>query len=121
MCTAFRFYEAHLGGSALPDPSQVPPERRKDVLHARMNIGGTELVGSDVPPEHFESMRSAYLYFSVGSISEAERIYALLTDGGKIFMPLAETFIAFRFAMLRDRFGTFWALIYERPPGPRQL
>jgi PhnB protein len=121
---AFRFYEAHLGGKItmmmtqgeVPDASQVPPERRDDILHARMNIGGTELIASDVSPGHFQPMRSAYLYLSVDSVAEAERVYALLSDGGQVFMPLAETFFAHRFAMLRDKFGTSWALIYERSP-----
>jgi PhnB protein len=60
-------------------------------------------------------MRSAYLALALESIEETERIYALLSDGGQIFMPMQETFFAFRFAMLRDRFGTSWMLIHERP------
>jgi PhnB protein len=44
-----------------------------------------------------------------------ERIYALLADGGEIFMPIQETFFATRFAQLRDRFGTSWMLLHERP------
>jgi PhnB protein len=55
-----------------------------------------------VPPERFQPMRSVYLSLSVTSTDEAERIYALLSDGGQIFMPMEETFFAFRFAMLRD-------------------
>lgn len=120
---AFRFYEQHLGGkismmmthAELPDPSNVPPEWRNAILHARINIGGTELMGADVPPERFQPMRSAYLSLSVDSIDEAERIYALLSDGGQIFMPMEETFFAFRFAMLRDKFGTSWMILHERP------
>jgi PhnB protein len=50
----------------------------------------------------------------VDSSTEAERIYALLVDGGQIFMPMEETFFAHRFAMLRDRFGTSWMLLHER-------
>ena len=46
---------------------------------------------------------------------EAERIYALLSEGGEIFMKMEETFFAFRFAMLRDRFGTSWMILHERP------
>jgi PhnB protein len=53
----------------------------------------------------------------VTSIDEAERIYALLSNGGQIFMPMEETFFAHRFAMLRDRFGTSWMLLFERVPG----
>ena len=51
-------------------------------------------------------MRSVYLSLTVSSIDDAERLYALLSDGGEIFMPMQETFFAFRFGMLRDRFGT---------------
>jgi PhnB protein len=50
-------------------------------------------------------MRSAYLTLVVDSADEAERIYALLSDGGTI---------AFRFAMLRDKFGTSWMINHER-------
>jgi PhnB protein len=60
-------------------------------------------------------MRSAYLSLTVSSIAEAERIYALLADGGQIFMAMEETFFAFRFAMLRDKFGTSWMILHERP------
>jgi PhnB protein len=80
-----------------------------------MTIGETELLGADVPPDHFQPMRSAYLTLLLDSTDEAERIYALLTEGGQIFMPVEETFFAYRFAMLRDKFGTSWMLLHERP------
>jgi PhnB protein len=120
---AFRFYEEHLGGqitmmvthSQQPNANEVPPDWKDAILHARISLGGTELMGADVPPARFQPMRSAYLSLGVDSIDEAERIYAVLSDGGEIFMPMAETFFAFRFAMLRDRFGTSWMIIHERP------
>ncbi len=120
---AFRFYEQHLGGKVTmmmthgqqPNPNEVAPEWKNAILHARMNIGETELLGADIPPDRFQPMRSAYLSLIVNSIEEAERIYALLADGGQIFMPMQETFFAFRFGMLRDRFGTSWMIINERP------
>ena len=49
------------------------------------------------------------------SIDEAERVYALLSEGGEIFMKMEETFFAYRFAMFRDRFGTSWMLLNEKP------
>ena len=120
---AFRFYEQHLGGKITmmvthgqqPNPENVPPEWKNAVLHARISIGGTELLGADIPPERFQPMRSAYLSLIVDSTPEAERIYALLSDGGQIFMPMEETFFAHRFAMLRDKFGTSWMILHERP------
>lgn len=120
---AFLFYEQHLGAKILammtqgeqPDSSRVPPELKDSILYARLQIGGTDLMGSDVPPDRFQPMRSAYLSLSLDSIEEAERVYGLLSEGGQIFMPLQETFFAFRFAMLRDPFGTSWMIIHERP------
>jgi PhnB protein len=120
---AFRFYEQHLGGKITmmmthgqqPNAKDVPPELKNAILYARMSIGETELMGSDVPPDRFQPMRSVYLSLTVSSIEEAERIYALLSDGGQIFMPIQETFFAFRFGMLRDKFGTSWMILHERP------
>ena len=83
------------------------------MLHARIEIGGTILLGADIPPDRFQPMRSAYLTLMVDSVDEAERVYALLTKDGQIFMPMEETFFAKRFAMFRDRFGTSWMLLYD--------
>ncbi len=99
----------------LPNPTAVQPEWKDKILHARMSIGGTEIFGADIPPDRFQPMRSAYLSLSLDSTEEAERVYALLGDGGQIFMKMEETFFAFRFAMLRDRFGTSWMILHERP------
>ncbi len=122
---AFRFYEAHLGGkitvmmhqSDAPTQNNASPSTGSAIIHARMNIGATELLGNDVPPDFFKPMRSAYIYLSLDDSEEAERVHALLAEGGDVYMPLAETFFAFRFSMLRDRFGTLWSIIHQRPMG----
>ena len=118
---AFRFYERHLGGKIgmmmthgqAPEPSRVNPAQKDAVLHARISIGGTELMGADIPSA--EPMRSAYLSLGVESDAEAERVFAALSDGGEVFMPMQETFFATRFAQLRDRFGINWMIMHERP------
>jgi len=119
---AFEFYEQHLGGKItmlsthgdVPDPSKVPENWRNAVLHARIELGGTVVLGADIPPDRFQPMRSAYLTLILDSNDEAERVYALLSEAGEIFMKMEETFFAHRFAMLRDRFGTSWMLLHER-------
>ena len=118
---AFRFYEKHLGGrissmmthGQAPDQGRTGSEWKDAVLHARISIGDTELMGADIPTA--EPMRSAYLSLGVDSDSEAERIFSALSDGGQVFMPMQETFFATRFAQLRDRFGINWMIIHERP------
>jgi PhnB protein len=119
---AFQFYEKHLGGKINmmmthdenPDVKDVAPELKGKILHANMVIGETQLMASDVPGK-YEPMRSAYLSLMVDTTEDAERIYALLSEGGQIFMPMAETFYAFRFGMLRDKFGTSWMVLHPRP------
>src|SRR4029078_560549 len=119
---AFKFYEQHLGGKVTmlmrhgeqPEPGIVPADWNGKVLHARITLGGTELLGADIPPGRLQPMRSAYLSLTLDSIAEAERIHALLADGGETFMPLQETFFAHRFSMLRDKFGTSWMLLHPK-------
>jgi len=116
---AFAFYEQHLGAKLVSmmthgetPGSQVPPEWASKVVHAQLELGGTVIRGADIP--NAEPMRSAYLTLRLDSAEEAERVHALLSDGGQIFMAMEETFFASRFAMLRDRFGTSWMLLHER-------
>jgi PhnB protein len=115
---AFQFYEERLGGKIISlvrhrdqaDP-RIPADWRDKILHARIEIGGTVIMGADIPQA--EPMRSAYLTLSLDSEKEAERVYAVLVEGGEIFMKMGKMPFANRFAMLRDRFGTSWMLLHE--------
>ena len=118
---ALQFYEKHLGAKILmmmtydqmPDPKTIPPGMEKAVLHSRITIGDTAVMASDGPKA--EPMRSAYLCLSADSTPEAERIYKGLSDGGEVFMAMAETFFAHRFGQFRDKFGVNWMVIHEKP------
>jgi len=120
---AFRYYERHLGGRItmmmrvrdLPAGAPRPDEPEDKVIHGRMDVAGGELIGNDVPAGVFQPMRSTYLYLAVDSPEEAERVFAALADGGQVSTPLAEQFFASRFGQLRDRFGTLWTILHERP------
>ena len=115
---AFRFYEQHLGGRITgmvrhgdqPNP-HIPADWKDKVLHARIEIGSTVVMGADIP--NSEPMRSAYLSLTVDTEVEAERVYALLIEGGEVFMKMEKTPFANRFAMFRDQFGTSWMLLHQ--------
>jgi PhnB protein len=115
---AFRFYERELGGAITgivrhreqPNPD-IPADWKEKILHARIEIGSSVLMGADVP--NAEPMRSAYLTLTLDQETEAERIYRALADGGEIFMKMEKTHFANRFAMLRDRFGASWMLLQQ--------
>ena len=120
---AFRFYERHLGGRITglmthgegPEAARLPADWQGAVLHARLELGNAVLMGADVPGA--EPMRSAYVTLGVDTPEEAERVYALLSEEGQVFMKMEKTFFAERFAMLRDRFGTSWMLLHQPAAG----
>ncbi len=80
---AFQFYEQHLGGNItlmLPhqqQPPHFPAEWKKPILHAIIEIGGTQIRGADIPGA--EPMRSAYLTLRLETAEKAEDIYQLLS------------------------------------------
>jgi PhnB protein len=118
---AFRYYEKHLGGKVgmmmthgeLPQASPLGPEWNDKVVHARMAIANTELSGADIPDA--QPMRSAYLQLGVDSDADADRIFAALSEGGRVLMAMQETFFASRFAQVQDRFGLNWMIMHQRP------
>ena len=120
---ALRFYEQHLGGritmmmrrAEQPDQPLKWPGWEQSIQFATIDLGETQVMASDVPPDHFQLMRSVYMSLSVDSAAEAERIWTLLSDGAQVFMPLAETFFAVRFGQLRDKFGVSWMILALRP------
>ncbi|HXT16537.1 MAG TPA: VOC family protein [Gemmatimonadaceae bacterium] len=120
---AFQFYERHLGGKitamirkdSIPPGHPRPPGPDSFVIHARVTIGGVDLIGNDVPSEVYQPVRGAYLFLDVDSNEEADRVFALLAEGGQVGTPIAEAFFATRFGQVRDRFGVLWSVI-----GPRR-
>ena len=117
---AFNFYQTHLGGTITgtvrhgeqPNSNpNIPADWNYKILHSRMDIGRTVLMGADIPMA--EPMRSAYLTLTLESEEEAERVYAMLKNGGEVFMKMEKTPFANRFAMLRDKFGASWMLLHQ--------
>lgn len=130
---AFTFYEQCLGGRIVamtthadtPAADFVAPEWRNRIMHARLVVGDAVLMGSDSPPDLHESPQGFAVALQVDDPSEAERIYHALAEGGKVRMPLEETFWATRFGMLVDRFGIPWMINCEKAdalnPGERDV
>jgi PhnB protein len=119
---AFKFYEQILGGKieamfrheGSPAASHVPPEWGQKILHARMTIGQTVLMASDAPPGHYHKPQGFSINIATNDPVEAERIFGALEQGGTVSMPFQETFWAFRFGMVSDRFGVPWMINVEK-------
>jgi PhnB protein len=119
---AFRFYEQCLKGKLefvlrwgeSPTAQDAPAEWRNKILHAKLIVGDTELLGGDALPGTYESPRGFSLLISPADATEAERLFEALADNGTIQMPLQETFWSPRFGSVTDRFGISWTINYEK-------
>ena len=119
---AFKYYEKHLGGKinrlalyeGTPAEQHMPPEMRKQVIHAQIQIGDTTMMGADAPPDRYQVTHGIAVTLAVNTPADAERMFHALADGGEIHMALDKTFFAEKFGMLRDRFGVPWMVICEK-------
>jgi PhnB protein len=119
---AFKFYAKVLGGEIVamiphagtPAEGFVPAEWGSKIMHAYLRVGDAGFMGSDSPPDRAQKPQGFSVSIHVKDVSEAERIFAALAEGGSITMPIQETFWSPRFGMLTDRFGIPWMLNTEQ-------
>jgi PhnB protein len=83
------------------------PDAGDRVMHAELSIGESAIFGSDGHGPERKSGGYAVCLQAIDD-AEAERLFAALSAGGKIDVPLTTTPFASRFGMLRDKYGTPW-------------
>ena len=100
-----------------PEPMQGLPDCFEDkVMHATFGIGETTLMASDGMCDGKENFEGFSLSITVPDEAEADRVFAALSEGGLVTMPLAKTFWAPKFGMLSDRFGVGWMVSVMHKP-----
>ena len=114
---AFAFYRDVFGGEIVfrmtvgesPMASQLPPSSHARIMHIHLQAGSAALMGADMQPGCGDGAAGGTcVNVMLDSVDEAERVWARLSEGADIRMPLAPTFWATRFGMLTDRFGKAW-------------
>jgi len=116
---ALQFYQQKLGAKvdALirykenPEPKYNPPNSDNKVMHALFRIGETKVMASDGNCAGKASFQGFALTINAASPAEAEQRFNALAEGGKVQMPLNETFFAKSFGMVADRFGVSWMVL----------
>lgn len=122
---AIEFYRKALGAELVmlarfkeaPEPQHQMPECFQDkVMHATLGIGDTMLMASDGRCEGQATFEGFSLSITVPDEAEADRVFAALSDGGLVTMPLEKTFWAPKFGMLQDQFGVGWMVSVMHKP-----
>lgn len=104
-----RFGERPESEDAMP----IPPGAENKIMHAAIRIGDSLIMASDGNCTGKAKIEGVALSVSVDTAAEAKRIFAALSTGGTVQMPMAETFFSPCFGMTTDRFGVFWMVIAD--------
>src|SRR2546423_7365112 len=75
------------------------------VMHASLQIGATMIMASDGRCEGPAPFEGFSLSLTVADETEAERVFAALSDGGAVTMPLEKIFWAPKFGLVEGPFG----------------
>ena len=119
---ALNFYKSKLGAEVSmlmrfkdsPDPNMCAPGSGEKVMHSCFRVGDTAVMASDGRCQGKPSFQGFALSLTARNEAEAERLFAALSDGGQVQMPLAKTFFSPRFGMVADRFGVSWMVVVEQ-------
>jgi PhnB protein len=88
----------------------MPADQKSQVMHVALPIGDSVLMGSDSPMGPVERGNAYSVAIGSKDISETEKIFNGLAEGGEITMPLQKTFWGATFGMLTDKFGVAWMI-----------
>ncbi len=121
---AIEFYRRALGAEVTmlmrfkempdPPPGSIPPGGEDKVMHASIQIGDATVLASDGRCQGQPSFQGFALSLTAADDAEAKRLFAALSDGGQVQMPLGKTFFSPQFGMVADRFGVAW-MVYVAP------
>lgn len=124
---AFNFYKSIFGGEfewfsrqgdmpAMPDMPPMSEENKNLIMHVCLPIlGGHKLMGSDMPPEAPAVVQGNNTYISLhpNSREEADRLFAALSEDGKINMPIEDQFWGDYYGACVDKYGVQWMVNFH--------
>ena len=118
---ALEFYRKTLGAEVTmmmrfkdcpePQPGSCVPGTEDKVMHASLRIGESTVLASDCRSQGHTSFQGFSLSLMPATEAQADKVFAALSDGGQVQMPLTKTFFAKRFGVLADRFGVSWMIV----------
>ena len=127
---AFNFYKSVFGGEFAaimrfkempgcdsPD-SKISEADGDKIMHVALPIGnGGVLMATDALESMGQKLtfgNNSYIYIGTDSKDEADKLFNGLSVGGKVEMPIADTFWGDYFGSFTDKFGVQWMVSYDK-------
>ena len=122
---AFNFYKSVFGGEFasivrfkdLESPEfPIPDNEANKIMRIILPIGNNTLIANDVPEAMgpvSENENRSKISVSTHSREEADKIFAGLTLGGTVEMPMSDSPWGTYFGMFRDQFGIEWTIEFD--------
>ena len=120
---AFNFYKSVFGGefrgimrwSDNPQCEGMADDEKNGVMHVALEVGDSIIMGSDSVKSMGEVTPGTNFQIAItpDSREDADRLFAVLSEGGTAMMPMADQFWGDYFGALTDKFGIQWMLNYS--------
>jgi len=111
---AMAFYVGLIPNSDIVDVTRYragEPGPEGTIKFAVVRLAGQQVLFSDSFVSHgFTFTPSLSLFVDCESEADLERIFAALSEGGGVLMPLGDYGFSRRFGWVNDRFGVSWQL-----------
>ena len=118
---AMTFYQECLGGELTlqrvaesPMAAQLPATEGANIMHSILTRDGLMLLGSDMMGKKLEKGNTVSLCLRCSSNEEINTFFNRLATGGKVKMPLHQSFWGATYGELTDKFGMNWLFHYAR-------
>ena len=126
---AFNFYKSVFGGNFpyigrfkdMPpmDGKSASAEEGNKIMHMSLPIGNNSiLMGSDSSDAfgHATTIGNNFtISINATSRAEADKVFHGISAGGKVTMPMGDTFWGSYFGMCVDKYGIQWMMSYDAP------
>jgi PhnB protein len=114
---ALDHYRSALGGEAQtmrwggsPAESHAPPDWKDKIMHARLETPFGVIMVAD-SPQPGTTGGNVSIAVHADTNDKAEAVFAKLSQGGEVTMPIGKSFFAERFGMCTDKFGIGWMVV----------
>lgn len=126
---AFTFYKSVFGGEFVgpvhkikdtPGGENVPEEEKNRTMHIALKVGNDVLMASDILPSAGHKLTVGnhnYISIFTESKEEADRLFAGLSAGGSVEMPMDDQFWGDYFGSFTDKYGIGWMINYTLSEG----